>query len=512
MACGRADAAQTPRSRPSWRRATHSNAHRVSRAATRRIARRRRRPRRRTASRGAPDEADRSRADNPRLRRAGPVALHAPADARLARQSRLSPHRAAPRRDPGPSGQRGAPRPRDGARGRLVGAARVRRRRVRHVPGRVRRVVAQGGVLRRRRGAQRVVLLLRQVGVRRHRAAGGAPDVRRRVVGRTAGLVAAQRRRHRIVRITDAPHSASHSAGAGDVSFHPNEVARRGRVVSGGLAVLFLLLLGAFFRTQIVENSRYALQSEENRLREVPLPAPRGIIYDRHNEVLAENVPGYSVSLLSPSADSLRASLQRLAAIIPLSPDEIDLSVRRYRRAPYRPTVVLSDASFNVVSMLEERRIEFPGLIIQSAPKRYYPDGAAVASFMGYVGEITESELATPQYRGYKSGQQVGKGGLEKQYEDSLRGTEGVRFVEVDARGRVVREAGARQDLLPKPGPPLQTNIDLELQKYVASLFADSLQGGAIALDPRTGGVLALYSAPSFDPNRFIGGIPQDLW
>ncbi|HWC46588.1 MAG TPA: penicillin-binding protein 2, partial [Casimicrobiaceae bacterium] len=296
------------------------------------------------------------------------------------------------------------------------------------------------------------------------------------------------------------------------MSFHPNEVARRARVVSGALAVLFVLLLGAFFRTQIVENSRYALQSEENRLREVPLPAPRGIIYDRHNEVLAENVPGYSVSLLSPSADSLRASLERLATMVPLSPEEIDLSVRRYRRAPYRPTVVLSDASFDVVSVLEERRIEFPGLIIQSAPKRYYPDGAAVASFMGYVGEITEAELASPNYRGYKTGQQVGKGGLEKEYEDSLRGTEGVRFVEVDARGRVVREAGARQDLLPKSGPPLYTNIDLELQKYTASLFADSLQGGAIALDPKTGGVLALYSAPSYDPNLFIGGIPQDLW
>jgi penicillin-binding protein 2 len=296
------------------------------------------------------------------------------------------------------------------------------------------------------------------------------------------------------------------------VSFHPNEVARRGRFVSGGLAVLFVLLLGAFFRTQIVENSRYSLQSEENRLREVPLPAPRGIIYDRHNEVLAENVPGYSVSILSPSADSLRASLERLSAIVPLSPDEIDVSVRRYRRAPYRPTVVLSDASFDVVSVLEERRIEFPGLIIQSAPKRYYPDGAAVASFMGYVGEITESELGSADYRGYKTGQQVGKGGLEKEYEDSLRGREGVRFVEVDARGRVVREAGARQDLQPQSGPPLHTNIDLELQKYTASLFADSLQGGAIALDPKTGGVLALYSAPSFDPNRFIGGIPQDVW
>lgn len=296
------------------------------------------------------------------------------------------------------------------------------------------------------------------------------------------------------------------------MSFHPNELARRARVAAGALAVLFLILLGAFFHTQIVENSRYALQSEENRLREVPLPAPRGIIYDRHNEVLAENVPGYSVSLLTPSADSLRASLQRLAAIIPLTQDQIDLSVRRFRRAPYRPTVVLTDAPFDVVSVLEERRIEFPGLIIQSAPKRYYPDGPVVAPFMGYVGEITEAELASPRYRGYKSGQQVGKGGIEKEYEDSLRGREGVRFVEVDARGRVVREAGARQDLLPQSGPPLYTNIDLDLQKYVAALFGDSLRGGAIALDPTTGGVLALYSAPTYDPNQFIGGIPPELW
>jgi penicillin-binding protein 2 len=296
------------------------------------------------------------------------------------------------------------------------------------------------------------------------------------------------------------------------VSFHPNDIARRARVASWATAAVFAVLLGAFFRTQVVQNSRYALQSEENRLREVPLPAPRGIIYDRRGQIIAENVPGYSVSLLSPSADSLRASLQRLAQIITLTPEQIDLSVRRYRRAPNRPTVVLADAPFDVISVLEERRVEFPGLIIQSAPKRYYPEGPAVASFVGYVGEITESELSAPRYHGYKAGQQIGKGGLEKQYEDSLRGREGVRFVEVDARGRVVREAGAREDLLPKPADPLYTNIDLDLQKYVASIFGDSLQGGAIAIDPKTGGVLALYSAPSYDPNRFIGGIPPELW
>jgi penicillin-binding protein 2 len=247
-------------------------------------------------------------------------------------------------------------------------------------------------------------------------------------------------------------------------------------------------------------------------LREVPLPAPRGIIYDRNDQIIAENVPGYSVSMLSPAGDSLRASLRRLSALISLSSDQIESSVRRFRRAPTRPTVVLSDAPFDVISVLEEHRVEFPGLIIQSAPKRYYPDGEAVASFVGYTGEITENELAQSEFESYKAGQQIGKGGLEKQYEKQLRGQEGVRFVEVDARGRVVREAGARQDLRPLSAPALHTNIDLDLQRYVASLFGDSLQGGLIAMDPVSGGVLALHSAPSFDPNRFIGGIPAEYW
>ena len=296
------------------------------------------------------------------------------------------------------------------------------------------------------------------------------------------------------------------------MSFHPNDVGRRAGVASVIVVATFLLLVGAFFRAQVLRNEQYALQSEENRLRQVPLPAPRGVIVDRHGLIIAENVPGYSISLLSPSADSLRAALRRLSSSIQLTNDQIESAIRRYRRAPNRPTVVLSDAPFDVVSVLEEHRVQFPGLMIQSAPKRYYPDGPIVASFVGYTGEITEAELAMPEFQGYKAGQQIGKGGLEKQYEPQLRGREGTRFVEVDALGRVVREAGARQDLLPQGPEPLHTNIDLELQRYIAQLFADSLQGGAIALEPRTGEVLALYSAPSYDPNRFIGGIPFEYW
>jgi penicillin-binding protein 2 len=296
------------------------------------------------------------------------------------------------------------------------------------------------------------------------------------------------------------------------MSFHPNDVARRARMSSTVLTVGFLFLLGAFFKTQVIQNKQYVMQSEENRLRPIPLPAPRGIIYDRNMAVIAENLPAYSVSITAPSVDSLRSALAQLAPTLQLTQGDINQAIRRYRRAPTRPTVILPDASIDIVSVLEEHRLDFPRLIIMSVPKRYYPDGPVVASFVGYTGEISEAELNDPKYATYKPGQQIGKGGLEKQYESILHGKEGVRFDEVDARGRPVRGQGPRPDLVPVGAPPLYTNIDLDLQKFVAGIFADSLEGGAIAIDPNTGEVLALYSAPSWDPNKFTGGIPVEYY
>lgn len=297
------------------------------------------------------------------------------------------------------------------------------------------------------------------------------------------------------------------------MSFHPNEVARRGRVASGILIGMFLLLGSAFFRAQVLQNAQYTLQSEGNRLREVPLPAQRGTILDVAGRVIAEDVPGYSVSILSPREDSLRAALVRLSGTITLGNADIEAAVRRFRRAPNRPTTIISDASFDVVSVLEERRVEFPSLIIQSAPKRYYPDSSVVGAFSGYTAEITEAELNQTQYRGYKAGQQVGKGGLEQQYEEELRGREGTHFVEADARGRVVTEnVRARPDITPDGAPALRTSIDLELQRYVVELFGDSLQGGIVAMKPRTGEVVAIHSNPTFDPNRFIGGVSTEYY
>ncbi len=296
------------------------------------------------------------------------------------------------------------------------------------------------------------------------------------------------------------------------MSFHPNDIRRRGRAANVMIAGVLLFLTGGFFRSQVLQHQKYALQSETNRLRELPLPAPRGVIYDRTGQVIADNVIGYSVSVLAQKEDSLRAALQRLGGTINLTPGQVEQAVRRFRRAPARPTVIIQDASFDVVSVLEEHRTQFPGLIIQSSPRRFYPDGPIVSPFVGYTAEVSENELAQPAFADYKAGQQTGKQGLEKEYESVLRGKEGSQFVEVDARGRVVRQAGARQDLVPVAAPPLYTNIDLDLQRFVANIFGDSLQGGAVAIDPKTGGVLALYSAPTWDANRFIGGIPAQYW
>lgn len=295
------------------------------------------------------------------------------------------------------------------------------------------------------------------------------------------------------------------------MSFQPNEVQRRARIASAGLLVGFLFLAGAFFRTQVLQNARYTLQSEENRLREIPLPAPRGMIYDRTGKIIAENLPGYSVSLLARNEDSLRTTMRRIGELVHVTSEQVGAAVRRFRRDRTRPTVLFGDAPFELVSVLEERRVEFPGLIIQAAPKRFYPDGPAVSALVGYTGEISDIELGQSQFAEYKAGQQVGKDGIERQYEARLRGREGMRFVEVDARGRVVRE-NARADLVPEPPPPLYTNIDLDLQRFVHSIFGDSLIGAVVAMEPQSGEVLALHSAPTFDPNRFIGGIPVSYW
>jgi penicillin-binding protein 2 len=280
------------------------------------------------------------------------------------------------------------------------------------------------------------------------------------------------------------------------------------------VAILLGGLVLAFFRIQVVSSGSYALRAESNRLRPLPVPAPRGTIFDRNGRVMADNTPGYSVTLLPSPLDSITGALERMAPILGLSEARIARLVELREEAPRQPLLVDPDVPFDRISQLEERRYQYTNLFVEMRPRRRYEVGPAAAHVLGYVGEITADELRSPDYplALYQQGMLVGRAGVERQYELLLQGRGGVRTVEVDARGRIVGDFAGVTATPATPGRDIRLNVDLDLQEWIHHIFPDTLAGAVVALDPHDGGVLALYSAPAFDPNDFVGGIDSDRW
>jgi penicillin-binding protein 2 len=293
--------------------------------------------------------------------------------------------------------------------------------------------------------------------------------------------------------------------------FDSHRLRARADIARLTLLGAFLILAGAFFRTQVIQHDKFQLKAETNRLRPISLTPPRGSILDRKGRIIAENVPGYSVKLLAPSADSLRSVLARVGRVVPIDSSQIEDIIDRFQQARYQPALVFGDATFETIARLEEHRAALPGLVIQAEPKRLYPAGKSVAHLVGYVSEVTEADLTADRFPGAVLGSIVGKAGLEREYDDSLRGNEGVRYIEVNARGRLVREGAASASLPPTPGKPIVTTVDLDLQRFIDSIWPAGVRGGMVALTPK-GEIRALYSAPTFDPNHFVGGISSAEW
>lgn len=294
-------------------------------------------------------------------------------------------------------------------------------------------------------------------------------------------------------------------------AFNSWEMARRAVQARLVLAAAFVVLIGAFFRAQVLRSDEYRLDAEAARVRTTPLPAARGAIVDRNGMLLAENVPGYAIRMHAVREDSLRAMLSRIADLVPDHPINIDAVVARWRIAPFQPALVFDDGDFALVSRLEELRPALPGLVIQSEPHRMYPDGNALGHLVGYVGEVSQDQLTRKVFPGARMGEIVGKSGLEIEYDSVLRGAPGVSFVEVTARGRTVREPSDARRLRPVAGRTLQTTIDLPLQRFVDSMwratpFLAARRGALLAMRP-DGAILAYYSYPTFDPNAWVGGI-----
>ena len=295
---------------------------------------------------------------------------------------------------------------------------------------------------------------------------------------------------------------------------HP--LARRRRALGAlvGLALMFSGLTTAFFRVQVLASSTYKLQAEENRLRRLDVPAPRGTILDRAGRVIADNVPGYAVTILPASRDSVMATVTRLRKHVSLTDLQVSRLEATLRRYPRQPLVVTADAGLDAATALMERRTEFPNVYVEMRPQRRYVDGPAVSHVLGYIGEITSEELEAPAFPvdDYEQGMIVGKTGIEREYESILQGETGVRFVEVDARGRIVGDFAGSTSRPSVPGREVRLSVDLELQRWIHEIFPKDKMGAVVAIDPTDGSVLALYSAPTFDPNGFVGGIDPDMW
>jgi penicillin-binding protein 2 len=296
--------------------------------------------------------------------------------------------------------------------------------------------------------------------------------------------------------------------------FQPDTRERRTMGALFAITFVVSVLLTAFFQTQVVAGEQFMTRSEENRLRPVTIPAPRGTIYDRDGEIVATSIPGFAVNLLPGTPETVESTLRDLAPFLGLAEANIQRLMTRRNQRPHDLLEISQDATFAQVSALEEQRTSFPNLLIVDRPKRYYPAGSAIGHMIGYVAEISREELELPRFReaGYRQGRWIGKAGIEREYELLLSGRDGARFVEVDAMGRIVDPRSIVGVMAPEPGQDVTLTLDLTLQQYVHQIFPDTMKGSIVAMVPSTGEVLALVSYPSFDPNDFVGGIRSSIW
>jgi len=286
------------------------------------------------------------------------------------------------------------------------------------------------------------------------------------------------------------------------------------RVVQARLAVMQFLVVSLvagltayFWYLQVLRGKTYRALADNNRSRLVAIAAPRGPLLDRSGRVLVENRPSFNVVLTPEHSEDLDGTVARLGRVLEMGEAQIRERIAR-RGAPFRRVVVKSDATPADVATIEARRLELPETNVEVVPLRSYPLAAAAAHALGHVGEVTERQLQGTEFKGFQPGDLVGQAGIESQYNRSLTGRDGFRRVVVNSRGLEVAEAEHEAAV---DGPSLTLTLDLDLQKAMERAFAGR-PGGAVALDPETGEILAMNSTPAYDPNDFTGGVDAALW
>jgi penicillin-binding protein 2 len=277
------------------------------------------------------------------------------------------------------------------------------------------------------------------------------------------------------------------------------------------VAIVFALLAVGFWVFQVAQHEKFKEIAENNHLRSLPVPAPRGVLFDRHGKLLVDNRDTYNIALVREQSGNIEETLRILAEATGTDEQELRERVERRRREPsYRPIVLIENATFPQVAAFRARRLELPGITEQPAPARTYPASDMAAHLFGYVGEVSEADLTRAEYTGIEPGAMVGKAGVEQSYNKMLMGTDGDRIVVVNSRGREIRQV-RKQD--PDEGRRLQLTIDADVQRATEEGFRHfGYNGAAVILDPRTGEVLSFVSLPAYDPNKFAGGIDRASW
>jgi penicillin-binding protein 2 len=279
-------------------------------------------------------------------------------------------------------------------------------------------------------------------------------------------------------------------------------------LVSYLIVLCIVVLLLGFWNLQIVQSGHFADLAERNRIRSIPIIAPRGKILDRNGRVIVNNYPSFSVLLLRDEPQQIRKDLVQISEALNITKTDLEQQLEAAKDEPkFQPIVVKPEASNADIAFVESHREDFPELELMMVQRRKYPPDNFMAHVIGYVGEVSPEQLEESADR-YKPGDIVGKAGLEREYNDTLTGKDGMRRVIVNSVGKPVRTL---DDTEPIPGKPIQLTIDYNLQAVAEEEMAGKV-GALIAYDPRNGEVLAMTSQPSFDPNDFAVRIPRDEW
>lgn len=270
---------------------------------------------------------------------------------------------------------------------------------------------------------------------------------------------------------------------------------------------LFLLLLRAWY-LQIVQGEYYLELSENNRLRVIETPPPRGRIYDRNGAVLVNNPPSNNLYVVLGDMPEPGEIIARLAELIGMHPDEISDRLKANKRDPYLPIKIKEDLTMKEVALIEGHRLDLPGVNIESEFKRNAVYGSLAAHLIGYVGEVTQKQLASGEYKDARGGSIIGQYGVEQTYDSILRGTRGRKRIEVDALGH---ERSVLKVTPPLQGDDIFLTLDLEVQRVAEEALAQR-PGAIVAIDPRNGEILAMVSHPTFNPNTISKGISSKAW